>query len=127
MKIELKAPAPTESAPTETSHININDFAKVEMHVGEITACEKVEDSEKLLKLQVDLGPLGKRQILSGVQKDFAPEDLVGVQGIVVTNLPPRKMAGQVSEGMMLFAKDAQGNMAPATVGKKVANGTRLT
>ena len=106
--------------------ISIDDFAKVQLHVGTIVQCEAVAGSDKLLKLQVDVGPLGMRQILSGVAAYFKPEDLVGKQGLYVTNLAPRKMIGHDSCGMMLFAQDDQGNMRMVTVGGPVANGTRV-
>ena len=95
---------PNQSTAAESNEIAIEDFAKVELIVGTVEQCEPVPNSEKLLKLQVDFGPLGKRQILSGVAQLFKPEDLIGKQGVFVTNLKPRKMMGLMSHGMMLFA-----------------------
>jgi methionyl-tRNA synthetase len=120
-----KAESKEESPVSE--FININDFAKVELIVGTIKTCQPVSGSDKLLKLEVDLGSLGVRQILSGVAKWFKPEDLVGKQGIFVANLAPRKMLGQESQGMMLFAQDEVGNMRMLTVGGFVKNGTRVS
>ncbi|MFA5075109.1 MAG: methionine--tRNA ligase [Candidatus Babeliales bacterium] len=107
--------------------IDINDFAKVHLIVGTILSCDSVSGSDKLYKLQVDLGKMGIRQILSGVAKFFKQEDLVNKQGIYVTNLAPRKMMGHESNGMMLFAKDEIGNMKMVTVSGFVENGTRLS
>ncbi|MCF7799705.1 methionine--tRNA ligase [Candidatus Babeliales bacterium] len=107
--------------------IDINDFAKVYLIVGTILSCESVSGSDKLYKLQVDLGKMGIRQILSGIAKFFKPEDLVNKQGVYVTNLAPRKMMGYESNGMMLFAKDEIGNMKMVTVSGFVENGTRLS
>ncbi len=114
---------PIETVPT----IVIDDFAKIELLVGTVTSCKSVTGSEKLYKLQVDLGAQGQRQILSGVAQYFKPEDLIGKQGVYVANLAPRKMMGLESRGMMLFAKDDKGNMRMVTVGGPVENGTRVS
>ena len=97
------------------------------MIVGTILECEPVKGSDKLYKLSVDMGKLGKKQVLAGVAKFFKPEDLIGKQGAYVQNLKPRKLMGLESQGMMLFAKDEKGNMEMVTVGGKVENGTRLS
>ena len=115
------------SSALNSEIININDFAKVQLLVGTVKTCQPVSGSDKLLKLEVDLGPHGLRQILSGVAQYFKPEELVGKQGIFVANLAPRKMLGQESQGMMLFAKDEVGNMRMITVGGFVENGTRVS
>ncbi|MFH1831990.1 MAG: methionine--tRNA ligase [bacterium] len=117
--------APTNSG-TPDSSINIEDFAKVNLHVGTVQTCEPVSGSDKLYKLTVNFGPLGIRQILSGIAKNFMPEDLIGKQGVFVTNLKPRKLMGLESNGMMLFVKDDT-DMAMVTVGKAIENGTRLS
>jgi methionyl-tRNA synthetase len=83
--------------------ISIDEFAKVEMTVCKVLACEKVEKSEKLLKFQLDDGQ-GQRQILSGIAMYYQPQDLVGKTVVACTNLPPRKMMGQESNGMLLSA-----------------------
>jgi methionyl-tRNA synthetase len=105
--------------------ITIDDVAKLHLVVGTITGCQPVPNSEKLLCLQVDAGEYGKRQILSGVAKDLKPEQLVGRQGIFIANLKPRKMAGMLSEGMMLYAYDADGKNKLATA-DGAANGQRV-
>lgn len=97
--------APHASAATDTTQIDIEHFAKVELRVGQIVTAEKVEKSKKLLKLQVDLGPeLGKRQILSGISQFYTPENLVGRKIVVVANLKPATMMGIESRGMLLAA-----------------------
>lgn len=107
--------------------IAIDDFVKSHLVVGTITACVPVEKSEKLLQLTVDLGEYGVRTILSGVAKSFTPEQLINTQGVFVANLNPRKMAGIMSDGMMLFVSDGKDGLVRATVAAPVANGTRLT
>ena len=84
--------------------ISIDEFAKVEMTVCKVLACENVEKSEKLLKFQLDDGSGAPRQILSGIAKFYKAEDLVGKTLVACTNLPPRKMMGQESNGMILSA-----------------------
>ena len=100
-------------------------FAKVHMAVGTIKEAEEVEKSEKLLKLLVDCGEYGDRQILAGVKKWYKPEDLIGKQGIFVVNLKPRKLMGMESQGMMLFTEGLERlerihPNAEAPVGKRV-------
>lgn len=85
--------------------INIEDFTKVEIRIGKILSAEKVEGSEKLLKLMIDIGEENPRQILSGVARVVpAPEVIVGKMVPILTNLAPRMMMGMESQGMMLCA-----------------------
>ncbi|KKQ32753.1 MAG: Methionyl-tRNA synthetase [candidate division TM6 bacterium GW2011_GWF2_37_49] len=114
------------AAASEQEFIKIDDFAKVQLVVGTIQSCETISGSDKLYKLSVDLGKFGVRQILSGVRQHISAEELIGKQGVVVANLPPRKMMGQESQGMMLFAEDESGNFRLVTVGGVVDSGTRL-
>jgi len=114
-------------AIVQSPEIGIEDFAKVEMVVGTILACEPVKGSDKLYRLQIDLGPLGKRQIFSGVAKYFTVEELIGKQGVFVVNLKPRKMMGEMSQGMMLAAKDDKGVLRILTVGQPVENGAKVS
>ena len=86
-------------AITET--ISIDDLHKLDVRVGTILTCENIAGSEKLLKLEVDFGDLGKRQILTGMAKWYKPEELVGIQTTFVVNLPVRKMMGLESQGMV--------------------------
>jgi methionyl-tRNA synthetase len=124
------APAATESAATTTTtqqvpEATIDDVAKLHLVVGTITECTPVPNSDKLLCLKVDAGSYGQRQILSGVAKDLKPEELVGRQGVFVANLKPRKMAGMLSEGMMLYAYDKDGKNKLTTV-DGAQNGRRV-
>ncbi|MCL5874948.1 MAG: methionine--tRNA ligase [Candidatus Dependentiae bacterium] len=114
-----------EVKPT-TPLITIDDFLKVELCVGTIEQAEFVEKSDKLLKLQVDFGDKGKRQIFSGIRKHYMPEELIGKQGTFVFNLQPRKMMGSESYGMMLFAQDATGKSQILAPKELVPNGTRI-
>jgi len=105
--------------------INYDDFSKVELKVGTVLEAEDLEESEKLLKLKVDLGEEEPRQILAGVKQWYKPKDFVGKQVVVVVNLEPRKMMGLESAGMMLAAdsKDGPVFLKPA---KKVPPGTKI-
>src|SRR3989344_357700 len=85
---------------------SIDDFNKLEIKIGKILSAEKVEGSEKLLKLSIDLGEEVPRQILSGVAKAVTPEELAGKMVPVIANLSPRMMMGMESQGMMLCADD---------------------
>jgi len=105
--------------------IAIEDFIKAHLVVGTIEQAEEIPGSDKLLKLQVNFGPLGMRQILSGVKKSYAPSDVLGKQGVFVTNLKPRKMMGFESHGMMLFALH-DGKHTFITSSDVVPNGTRV-
>jgi methionyl-tRNA synthetase len=89
--------------------ITYDDFTKLEFRVATVTAAERVEGSEKLLKLQLDLGEFGPRQIVAGVGKVYQPEQLVGTQIIIVANLEPRALMGVESAGMLLAAGGQDG------------------
>ncbi len=91
--------------------ITYDDFAKLQFQVGEIISCEAVPKSKKLLCSQVKIGSQ-VRQILSGIKAWYSPEEMVGKKVMVVTNLKPAKLAGMVSEGMILCAEDADGNLS---------------
>ncbi len=114
MDAQAKANAPEETPEAEEKkeYITIDDFCKVEMKIGEIIACEKVPESNKLLKSTVKVGE-ETRTILSGISKFYSPEEMVGKKVVVVTNLAPRKMlkGKYVSEGMIVAAEDAKGNV----------------
>ena len=89
--------------------ITIDEFFKVELKVGEVVEAEEVKKSKKLLRLQVDLGEEKPRQIIAGIKEYYKPEELVGTQVCVVSNLKPAKLMGMMSEGMLLAAKDESG------------------
>lgn len=91
--------------------ITYDDFAKLQFQVGEIIACEEVKNSKKLLCSQVKIGSQ-VRQIVSGIKGHYTPEEMVGKKVMVVTNLKPAKLAGRISEGMLLCAEDADGKLA---------------
>jgi methionyl-tRNA synthetase len=88
--------------------INYDYFSAVDMRVATVTAAERVEGSDKLLKLQLDVGEFGPRQIVAGVGKAYTPEELVNSQIIIVANLEPRALMGNESNGMLLAARDAE-------------------
>jgi methionyl-tRNA synthetase len=126
------APAPTpsnpESPPLESPQITIDDFAKVELRVAQILVAERIPKADKLLRLEVDLGPdFPRRQILSGIAEWYTPEDLIGRRIVVITNLAPRKMRGLESHGMLLAASHGEnGKPVLATFGEDIALGSRL-
>lgn len=98
------APAPA-AAGNAAATIGIDDFAKLDLRVGKVLACEFVEGSDKLLRFELDAGDLGKRQIFSGIRGSYAePEKLVGRNVVFIANLAPRKMRFGISEGMILSA-----------------------
>ncbi|HWU75670.1 MAG TPA: methionine--tRNA ligase [Rhodanobacter sp.] len=97
----------TAPANAETTTISIDDFAKLDLRIGKVAACEFVEGSDKLLRFELDAGALGKRQIFSGIRAAYAePEKLVGRNVVFIANLAPRKMRFGLSEGMILSAGD---------------------
>ncbi len=112
----------TKSVPALKETVAFDDFAKMDIRIGEIVAAEKMEKSKKLLKLQVNDGFV-TRTILSGIAEHFAPEDLVGKQVTFLANLAPRKMMGIESEGMILMAEDADGSLALVQPNKPIWNG----
>ncbi|MFN8390938.1 MAG: methionine--tRNA ligase subunit beta [Bdellovibrionota bacterium] len=120
------APAakPAEVPPADNL-ITIDYFSKVQLRVAQIVAAERVEGSEKLVKLKVDVGePAGPRQILAGIAKHYVPDDLIGRKIVIVANLKPAKLMGQLSEGMLLAASDAAGNLELLSPGSVVAPGS---
>ena len=106
--------------------IQYDDFAKLELKAGTVTACIKVEKADKLLKLEVDLGT-EKRTIVSGIAQHYQPEEVIGKQVIVVTNLAPRKMKGIESQGMILTAEDSDGKLRLLKPEENVAPGSGVS
>lgn len=90
--------------------VNYADFQKLDIRIGTIVECEKVEGSEKLLKIILDFGEKTKRQILSGISKWYSPEDLIGKQVPAIINLEPRKLMGLESQGMIIMADNTDSN-----------------
>ena len=112
----------TKEVPAPKAEITYDDFAKLDIRIGTIVEAERVPKSDKLLKLKVDDG-MGQRQILSGIAKHFAPEDVIGKQVTFLANLAPRKMMGLESQGMILMAEDRDGSLALLPPHKPVWNG----
>ncbi len=114
----------TEVEVPEVPEISIDDFMKVDLRVATVTACEPVPKADKLLKLQVDLG-YEQRQVVSGIAQYYKPEELVGQKVIVVANLKPVKLRGELSQGMIL-AGSHDGVLTLATVDPKLENGAKV-
>ena len=123
-----------EEAPAEAEavidieakeEISYDDFAKMQFQIGEIIACEAVPKSKKLLCSQVKIGSQVK-QIVSGIKAHYTPEEMVGKKVMVLVNLKPAKLAGVVSEGMLLCAEDAEGNLALMTAEKPMPSGAEI-
>ena len=127
IEAKLEQPKEEEKPVEEPEYIDIDDFCKVNMKIGKILACEKVEGSSKLLKSTVQIGS-ETRTIASGIAKWYSPDDMVGKKVVVVTNLPPRKMMkGKiVSEGMILAAEDENGNLGVLTVDGNIGDGAEV-
>ena len=107
------------------AEIEYEDFAKLQFQVGEIIACEAVKKSKKLLCSQVKIGSQVK-QIVSGIKAHYSPEEMVGKKVMVVVNLKPAKLAGVLSEGMLLCAEDADGNLSLMVPEKKMPSGAEI-
>ncbi|MCD8036184.1 MAG: methionine--tRNA ligase [Clostridiales bacterium] len=116
-----------ELAKEAVPEISIDDFDKVCLKVGTVVACEKMKGSKKLLKSQIKIGN-ETRQILSGIAPKYTPEDMVGKKVVVLTNLPPRKMMGEESNGMILVAEDENGELSIVSVDKSdFADGSSIS
>lgn len=124
---EAKKAQAEEKEEEPVQEITIDDFDKIKLKVGTVIASEKMKGSKKLLKNQIKIGN-ETRQILSGISPDYTPEEMVGKKVIVLTNLPPRKMMGEMSYGMILVAEDENGQLALASVDKTdFADGSELS
>ena len=131
-KAEAAAAGEAEEKPEEPGidieakpEITYDDFAKLQFQVGEIISCEEVKKSKKLLCSQVKIGSQ-VRQILSGIKAWYTPEEMVGKKVMVVTNLKPAKLAGMISEGMILCTEDAEGNVVLMQPEKDVPAGAEI-
>ena len=135
-KVEELHPKQEEENPEEETdeevidieakpEITFEDFGKMQFQVGEIIACEEVKKSKKLLCSQVKIGSQVK-QIVSGIKKDYSAEEMVGKRVMVLVNLKPAKLAGVLSEGMLLCAEDADGNLALMTPEKAMPAGAEI-
>ncbi|SEQ09899.1 methionine--tRNA ligase [Piscibacillus halophilus] len=118
-------PEPEEEQEEESDEITIDDFFKVDLRVAEVVKAEKVKKAEKLLKLQLDVGA-EKRQVVSGIAQHYQPEDLVGQKVVLVANLKPVKLRGELSQGMILAGEDNDGNLSLASVDQTLPNGSKI-
>ena len=103
--------------------ITIDDFKKIDLRIARVTQAESVPKSEKLLKLQVEVGS-EKRQIVAGIAQHYKPEDLVGKSIVVVFNLQPAKLMGQESQGMLLAASSSDGRLVVVTPSGDIESGS---
>jgi methionyl-tRNA synthetase len=116
-----------EAVPGVASYIDISDFVKVDLRVGQVLTAERIPKADKLLLLSVDVGEETPRTILAGIAEYYEPESMVGRKIAVVSNLKPRKMRGHESQGMLLAASVGEGNRPVlATFTEDVPNGARL-
>ena len=134
---EMRAAAAEAAKPAEEAaeddgidlepkaEITYDDFAKLQFQIGEIVKCEAVPKSKKLLCSQVQVGSK-VRQIISGIKHSYSPEEMVGKRVMVVTNLKPAKLAGLLSEGMILCAEDADGKLSLMTTEKEMPAGAEI-
>jgi methionyl-tRNA synthetase len=118
-------PAPMLAATLPDAKISIEDFAKVELRVGQVKVAEKVKGADKLLRLEVDLGT-EVRQVVAGIAEAYAPETLIGRKVVIVVNLAPRKLRGLESNGMIVAASPEGGKPILASFLEDVPVGTRL-
>jgi methionyl-tRNA synthetase len=123
---EIKTAPIEEEKKLETPLITIDDFAKVQLKAGTIIAAEKHPKADKLLKLQVELGEESPRQIIAGIALAYSPEELIGRQVVVVANLQPAKLRGEISQGMLLAADMGENGMALLKPDKEVVNGNKV-
>ena len=123
-KAEEKEEAPVIDIEPK-AEIEYDDFSKLQFQVGEIISCEAVKKSKKLLCSQVKIGSQVK-QIVSGIRKYYTPEEMVGKKVMVLVNLKPAKLAGVLSEGMLLCAEDAEGNLSLMTPEKAMPSGAEI-
>jgi methionyl-tRNA synthetase len=115
--------APPVAAPAVKETIAIADFQKLDLRVAKVVECDRVPKSEKLLRLQVEIGA-ERRQVVAGIAQHYAPEDLIGKLVVVVYNLAPAKLMGQESRGMVLAASDPSGTLVVITPSAEVASGS---
>jgi len=105
--------------------INIEEFGKADLRIGKILSAERVDGSDKLLKLEVDFTE-ERRQVLAGIGKAYAPEELINKSVAVIINLEPREMMGLKSEGMVLAVKD-ENNLSVLVPEKEIVPGSRIS
>lgn len=106
--------------------IQFDDFAKLDLRVGKVIECVEKEGSDRLLRLTVDFGDEGTRNILSGIKQWYKPKDLIDKQFVFVLNLEPRKIMGELSQGMLLAADGKNGKPQPLKPKTQSPNGSRI-
>ena len=119
---KAQKPQQVEQKPSK-SEIAIDDFAKVELKVGKVVACEKVPKADKLLCSKIDVGEDSPRTVVSGIAAYYSPEQMIGKRVVVVTNLKPVKLRGILSEGMILCAEGADGKLSVVSPEGEIAPG----
>lgn len=117
----------TEPAEEKDNLISFDQFMDVDLRVAQIVEAEKIEKSNKLVKLQIALGEeLGTRQSVAGIAKHYPAEELVGRKIVVVANLKPAKLMGEESNGMLLAASDSEGNLNLLSPGDAMPAGSKV-
>ncbi len=122
---QIAAAQAAEEKPEGVATISIDDFSKTELLVAEVKECEKMKKAKKLLRLQLDDGR-GGRQVVSGIAKWYAPEDLIGKKVLIVANLKPATLCGEVSEGMILAADAGEDDVKVIFVDPSIPNGSKV-
>lgn len=122
--VQTAAP-PARPAAVANGRISLDDFAKVELRVGQVKVAEKVKGADKLLRLEVDLGS-EVRQVVAGIAEAYAPETLIGRKVVIVANLAPRKLRGLESNGMIVAASPEGGKPVLCSFLEDVPIGSRL-
>lgn len=130
-KLNKSKPSPMNAENTSASkpvksEVIIDDFSKLDIRIGSVLAAEKMEKSNKLLKLTIDTG-LDKRTVLSGIAQHYTPEEIIGKQVTLIVNLAPRKMMGIESQGMILMAEDADGKLRLLEPSQPVSPGSTVS
>ena len=116
-----------ETPPTPPPTVQYDDFARLDLRVAPVIECKAHPNADKLLVLQIDLGT-ERRQICAGLRQHYAPEELVSKQIVVVANLAPRTMRGEISQGMLLAATDtASGKVIFVTPSQAAAAGSKVS
>lgn len=105
--------------------ITIEDFSKIELRTGKVLEAARIEGSNKLIVMKVDIGS-EQRQIVAGIGKVYSPEELIGKTIIVLTNLQPAKLMGVESQGMLLAASDDEGRLSILTTEREVKTGSKV-
>ena len=122
---KLGVPSRNTQEGSTKGTISMDDFAKVDLRVARVVECERVRKSDKLLKLQVQLGA-ERRQIVAGIARHYQPEELIGKSIVVVANLQPATLMGEESQGMLLAASDNDGRLVCIAPSGEVGDGSAV-